>query len=225
MRIARHTSASPHRHWGLATYLPGLFVTALLLMVTIDSVAAVAGSPVFDGIQQQVDVTAGRNLATLLAATVLALVGVRALGIARRSRQLIAAGWALTAVGAMGLAIAQLLELRPGKITLLIAAIFAAVPVFLFFLYELRGLSRAWPWLAVGLLLILSNPATEYAETRLTGNPENYSTAGFDHDAWIQLWIITHVQEVTETGSMICVLAAVQLKRDSLDDPEKIVNR
>lgn len=189
----------------------------LIAMVTIDSITAAIGNSTFDGIQRQVDVTGGRNLATLLAVAVLALVGATALGIARQTLWPVNGGWMLVSTGAIGLAVVHILGLRPGKLPLLIAAILTAVPVFAFLLYELRSLAGVRVWLLLGMILILSNPATEYAENRLTGNPENYSSAGFDHDAWVQLWIITHIQEVTETGSMICILAAVQMKKESLD--------
>lgn len=73
------------------------------------------------------------------------------------------------------------------------------------------GLSRRL--ILLGGFLIVLNPVFEWLEIGMMSDPSSYFFVAadrpyqFNADAWSHLWIVSRSQELTETGSMICLLA------------------
>jgi hypothetical protein len=203
-------------------YLSIGLTAALFVLVALDGVAMVIDRPFFRAIQRQVDITTGGNLASFFIAGLLALIGLFAAIIASTAHpKLVMSGWALISAGSAGLAVSELLGLRAiiPEVTILVPVV--ALLLFAFLFVQLRHMPGARTFLIVGFLLIVSNPTTEYAKQEIVSNPGNYSFVAADKpyrmndDAWTKLQGVALIQEITEIGGLICLVAALGIARDA----------
>jgi hypothetical protein len=203
--------------------LPIALACTLLALVLLDAVCELTGAGQLWAIQRQVDITNTGNLSSVFAAGVFSLTGLCAFAIAILSRTgAVRGGWIFVTTGFLGLAAFELLQLRASIRYVPILVLAASVLLFAFLFRQLWGVPAARWLLTLALILFLSNPVSEYGKVHVTGNPDNYVFVSndqpfrFEEDAWIRLSILAHIQEATEIGGTICLLAAFLVRRESL---------
>lgn len=189
-------------------------MAGLILFVVAYLASGVSESPHAVALHDQMDITAGRNLAAVYQCVVALAAALLCTRIAWRTTF----GWSriVWLAIASGLTMTCVLEFTglPGSmqsIPLVVALV--SMPFVVFMYKHSRHLPDARLLLAILLILLLSNPITDAVERHITSNDDNYTFVAanepyaFSPDAWTRLQVVSHIQEISEILAIILIVA------------------
>lgn len=207
--VSRRMTSRHHR-------ISAAFVAGLLVLLVTYGAMELVGSEWAATIQHEADITGSGNVAAVYQsalAFVAAILGVTAASVA--TTRLAATGWISIA---LLLSLLAILELTTTSLTTLsaLAAPFAALPIGAFALHQTRYSRHLSKLVILMVMLIALSTALDRVEAHLTSNPDNYIYAGpgvpytFTVDAWNQLRVVSHAQEISEIIAIICLIAVLE---------------
>lgn len=203
---------------------PGRLVVWLLaafaVLAACDSYFAFSGHPRIPALEPLVSLTGSRGLPAFVSGGLILLACLVAIRIARGQqgrfqRVGVSAGVLAPAALLLMIGVIDVSRFKPVHLTgYAMTALVGGVLVY----GALRFMG--WPvaarvYGAAGLLLLATNPLTNWLELWLAGNSDYYAfdattqTYVFDPAAWHLLWAVSRAQELSELVALACFLAAL----------------
>jgi hypothetical protein len=201
------------------SYALVVIIVLVALLIIADALATYADVPALDAVGRHSDVTGEDSPASRLmfavdiAAGAALVLGLALLVKARLASPACIAGAAILGIALPAIAVLDLERDADGAARWYVLGLAVLLGAALLLAGGAWRAPRARWLVLTGIVLLLSNPLTEAVERRLISDSDNYTFVApdqpyrFDADASAELWLVTHVQELSETAAGLCLLA------------------